>query len=47
MIFCQSVSSLSSLYTNRWQGHSNLECYNKIHLNFLHSEAIGMLKHCS
>ena len=28
----------------RWR-HSNPTCGNQIHLNFLHSEAMGMLEH--
>ena len=28
-------------------GHSNLNCYNQIHLNLLQSEAVETLKHCS
>ena len=47
MIFCQSECILSSSYTNMWCRQLNLDCYNQICLNFVHSEAVGMLKHCS
>ena len=33
--------SLSTQYTNRCWGYSNLNCYNQICLNFLHSETGG------
>ena len=36
---------LSSGDTQRWWGHSTPTCCNQIHLNFLHLEAVGMLKH--
>ena len=29
----------------RWQRHTDPTCCNQIHLNFLHSQAVGMLKH--
>ena len=36
--------SLSSLYTDMWRGggHSNINCYNQIYLNFLHSETVDI-----
>ena len=36
--------SLSSWYNRCWR-HLNLNCCNQFHLNFLHSEVVGMLKH--
>ena len=45
-IFLVCEYRLSSLYTNGWWEHSNLSCYNQIHMKFLCSEVVGMLKHC-
>ena len=32
-------------HTQRWWGHANPTCYHRIHLNFLLSQTVGMLKH--
>ena len=32
--------------TQKWLGHSIPSCWNQIDLNFLHSQVVGMLKHC-
>ena len=36
---------LSDGDTQRWWAHPNPTCCNRIHLNFLHSQAVGMLRH--
>ena len=38
--------SVCSKHTDRW-GNLSHNCYNQIPLNFLYSEAMGMLKHQS
>ena len=47
MIFCQYVSAAWAVSTLLGGGDTNIHCYNQIHLNFLHSEVVGMLKHCT
>ena len=48
MIFCQSVSAVSVVSTLiGGENTQNLNSNDQICFNFLHSQAVGMLKQCS